>query len=162
MEETEHKVDKSEWPRGPWDHEPDKVIWKHDGFDCMIVRNSLGNLCGYVGVKEGHPWFGKDYNDVDAEVHGGLTYSDYCAGHICHPDDESGGKTFWLGFDCAHLGDLVPGLRSYMDSPRGFGPYGQDDYKDIRYVSSETEGLARQAKEAMPKKRRYVDLSGGE
>lgn len=134
---TEHKVDRANWPKGEWDGEPDKLLWKHKGFDCMIVRNQMGALCGYVGVQEGHPWFGQDYSDVNADAHGGLTYGDYCQGHICHPGPE---KTYWLGFDCAHSGDIVPGMMKYgLD-------YG--DYRNLNYVKHEVNRLAEQADEA--------------
>ena len=38
----------------------------------------LGSWCGYVGVRGNHPAAGKDYDDLDVLVHGGLTYADYC------------------------------------------------------------------------------------
>lgn len=146
---TEHKVDRTGWLKGQWDNEPDKLLWKHEGFDCMIVRNSLGNLCGYVGVTESHPWFGKDYSDVDADAHGGLTYADYCQGHVCHPGPE---KTYWLGFDCAHSGDLVPGMEKYGDRPPSLAGTGQGSYgtyKDVSFVKTVVNRLAEQASEAV-------------
>lgn len=63
--------------------------WVHDGVECAIA-NGAGWVNGYVRVPEGHPWHGKDYDDIPADVHGGLTYS--------------GGD--WIGFDTAHLGDV--------------------------------------------------------
>lgn len=75
-------VDKSEWRRGAWDAEPDKVQWidAATGLDCLMVRaGHLGYWCGYVGVPEGHAAFEKDYGYVDVRVHGGLTFSDRCA-----------------------------------------------------------------------------------
>jgi hypothetical protein len=74
-------VDKSEWPRGDWDHEPDKAQWIDEatGLDCLIVRNRSGALCGYVGVDASHPLHRQDYDKVDVEVHGGLTFADRCA-----------------------------------------------------------------------------------
>lgn len=73
-------IDKAAWGRGPWDTEPDKAQWVDaaTGLDCLIVRNRMGTLCGYVGVPETHPWFKTSYNDVDVDVHGGLTFSDQC------------------------------------------------------------------------------------
>lgn len=55
---------KSYWGPGPWANEPDKLNWidPETGLDCMIVRNRAGNLCGYVGVPESHPWFGVGYS----------------------------------------------------------------------------------------------------
>lgn len=66
---------------GPWNNEPDKAQWVDDatGLDCLIVRNHGGALCGYVGVPEGHPAYGKDYDTVDVLVHGGLTFASLCA-----------------------------------------------------------------------------------
>lgn len=34
----------------------------------------MGHLCGYIGVPKGHPWYGKDHDMIEANVHGGLTY----------------------------------------------------------------------------------------
>lgn len=58
---------------------PELVLGKGDhlGFEWVIVHNDMGFRCGYVRVKPGHPWHGKDYNDIedDIDVHGGLTYA---------------------------------------------------------------------------------------
>jgi hypothetical protein len=53
-------IDKTLWPRGEWDDEPDKMQWQDEatGLPCLIVRGPVGALCGYVGVPEGHPCFG--------------------------------------------------------------------------------------------------------
>lgn len=67
--------DKASWPSGPWQDEPDKLQWQDEatGLACLVVRGPMGALCGYVGVPESHPWFGKDYSDcllADAKPHG--------------------------------------------------------------------------------------------
>ena len=57
METIEYRtMDKSVWGPGPWQNEPDKRQWQDEatGLPCLIVRNSMGALCGYVGVSEGH------------------------------------------------------------------------------------------------------------
>lgn len=57
MQTREWKTkDKSEWPRGQWDDEPDKMQWLDEatGRPCLIVRNSFGGLCGYMGVDKSH------------------------------------------------------------------------------------------------------------
>jgi hypothetical protein len=125
-ERTWTRDDKSHLLPGPWQHEPDKVQWvdADSGLDCLAVRNTLGNWCGYVGIPRDHPWAGAaSYDDVSAAVHGGLTFGPHpCTAYdpkrwrdagafeasaICHvpfagrPDD-----VLWLGFDCAHAGDL--------------------------------------------------------
>lgn len=136
-EATEYKVNRANFHRGEWDGEPDRVEWRSPtGFPCLIVRNNMGALCGYVGLPPGHPQHGADYNNVDGvDVHGGLTYSDRCSGHICHvaqPGEPD--AVWWLGFDCAHLFDVWP-------------LYGDDheaEYRNIAYVTAEVERLAAQ------------------
>lgn len=145
----DHKIDRTGWPAGPWDGEPDREEWRHRGMPCLIVRNGLGALCGYVGVPPGHPWHGKGYDDVDAHAHGGLTFSGPCHpdSPICHvpqagePDD-----VWWQGFDCCHLGDRTPEMEKMLALPnwpqhRGF----HETYRDVGYVRACVEQLADQA-----------------
>lgn len=150
--QTWNFVDKSEWKsRGEWDDEPDKAHWvdAHTGLDCLIHRGPSGALCGYVGVPESHPLFGKDYDDADVSVHGGLTFSDRCHGDengrgICHPTNKAANETvWWLGFDCAHAGDFCPSYQEYR-----FGCY--DTYKNFNYTKHEVESLARQLASPQP------------
>jgi hypothetical protein len=107
-----------------WDDEPNYAFFDHNGFRCHVRRNMhLLNLCGYVNVLPGHPWYGKDYNDIEANVHGGLTYS-------------AKGEFGWtVGFDCGHFGDYVPGLTGWNSGT----------YRDINYVIVECKRLADQA-----------------
>ena len=117
---------KQELPPGPWMDEPDKAQWIHpaSGLDCLIVRGPVGSLCGYVGVPALHPWrLRKGYNDVACSVHGGLTFDGECQPYtdtedftvsICHvPEAGRTDDVHWYGFDCAHLGDLSPGMLRY-------------------------------------------------
>jgi hypothetical protein len=137
-------VKKDSWPAGPWQSEPDKIQWtdKETNLPCLIVRNGYGALCGYVGVTKNHPAFGKDYDSVDVSVHGGLTYSAFCqkgpeSETICHiPEPGEPDQVWWLGFDCAHSGDLSPAWES--------GLYGT--YKPRQYVENEIADLAKQLK----------------
>jgi hypothetical protein len=140
--------------RGPWTDEPDKAQWVDEatGLDCLIVRNRLGALCGYVGVPPEHPAHGKDYYDMpDIEVHGGLTYADRCQEGaeehgICHvPEPGRPADVWWFGFDCGHCWDLVPGIADALGSI-GRSPYRGDRevYRDFTYVQAEVAQLARQ------------------
>jgi hypothetical protein len=127
---------------GKWGQEPDKLEWTDyiTGLECLIVRNPMGALCGYVGVPIGHPWYGLGYSsdwcpqdcperysygdgemsscythspESQTRVHGGLTFSGGCqeGGKICHtPADGVDDTVHWFGFDCAHAGDYVPGM----------------------------------------------------
>lgn len=115
------------------------------GFPCILRMVPMGTWCGYVGVPKGHPWFGQGY-DLDVNVHGGVTYGAACNEElgVCHPDDGDD-ERWWIGFDCAHAGDIVPG----MEEPRWPEIFGiEQTYKDIDYVRKETISLAQQAAEA--------------
>ena len=141
-------------PNGPWNVEPTKVQWVDAATDlpCLVVRNQLGNLCGYAGVTKDHPLFQKFYDDVDHErvsVHGGLTYSDLCrpakseAQGVCHiAEPGSDDRVWWFGFDCAHCGDMVPYQRSWHSMFDRTPEW--ETYKDMGYVASEVTRLAEQ------------------
>lgn len=142
------QVDRAGWPAGEWDNEPDKLSWTDEetGYPCLIVRNPLGALCGYVGVNPDHPFHECDYDDVDVDVHGGLTYADHCqdgapeAEGICHvPKPGDTDAVWWFGFDCAHAGDTAPYMLKY---PALRTPY--ETYRDVAYVSGEVWRLAKQ------------------
>ncbi len=60
-----------------------------------LMETGWGN--GYVALPEGHKFYGTPYDDVDVEIHGGLTYGE---------TEEIDGKDYWvLGFDCCHYRD---------------------------------------------------------
>ena len=155
----EHKTwtttDKASWGPGPWQDEPDKEQYADEatGLPCLVKRGPHGGqLCGYVGVAEGHPWFGKDYPDVDADVHGGLTYAGLCQEGpedktICHiPGPGEPDRVWWLGFDCGHAWDVMPAMQA-RERERGWAPIHMPDssYKAVAYVKAECTSLARQA-----------------
>lgn len=84
---------------------PDLVLEEGEflGFQYTITHNGNGYRCGYVRVPIGHPWHSKEYNDVDADVHGGLTFFE-----ADMPCNKVGDDTdWWVGFDCAHAGDAL-------------------------------------------------------
>jgi hypothetical protein len=84
--------------------------------DCAIIRHShLGHLCGYVKMPKGYELSEDDLYSL--EVHGGITYD----------------KNNWIGFDCAHSGDLAPA------SKESYGVY-----RNFAYVKAETQRLAEQ------------------
>lgn len=101
----------------------------------VTAHETLGHHCGYVAVPEGHPLFGKHYDHAgDIEVHGGLTYS---GGEGKYPVEAGG--VWWFGYDCAHLGDLIPG--AVYTSP-------EDTFKDLKFNECECESLAEQLAKA--------------
>jgi len=144
-----HSISKEGWGEGPWQEEPDKIQWEDPltQLPCLIVRSDLlGSLCGYVGIPEGHPWFGLASKHIDANVHGGVTYSGLCdheteaAGSICHMADD-GIKRWWVGFDCAHWDDVRPAM--YARTRIYFMPE-ESTYKTVAYVKHECANLASQ------------------
>lgn len=150
--------DKARWGDGPWVTEPDKVQWidAATGLDCLAVRHDrFGHWCGYVGVAEGHPAFELHYDQAaellpeDGGVHGGLTYSDFCAENdkeqgICHVAlDGRPERIWWLGFDCCHYLDLSPGLEAMTPKNALFRELQGYQYRDLAYVKAECASLAR-------------------
>jgi hypothetical protein len=97
-------TDRTGWPAGPWDTEPDAVMWLAKApphYPCQISRCFNGAFGGYVAIPPGHPAHGLPLDELwrDFDVHRGLTFSNEAvAGH-------------WvLGFDCGHGAcDYSPG-----------------------------------------------------
>ena len=152
-ETTATFADRSTWPSGPWDDEPDRVDWTDDmtGYPCFVKRGPMGAWCGYVGVPPGHRYHGADYDDVPyGEVHHGLSYSAPCddrdgesAERICHvPTPGEPEDVWWFGFDCGHYNDVIPGMLSTME--RIGGVWGADArYRTVEFARAHTTHLAR-------------------
>lgn len=145
---------KHTWGEGPWQQEPDFARLEHAGFPGILLRQeSSGHWCGYVGVPPGHPWHGKDDSTVYEEgvpepvCHGGITYGRPCAGSVCHvPKPGEPENVWWLGFDCAHGGDLSPGHAKWRRE-NGFDRWHDEDvYRDQTYVTAQVKRLAEQAR----------------
>lgn len=122
-------------PDGPWTSEPDSKEWEAHGFRCVLRRGPGNHWCGYVGIPNGHPAFDMPYRDdlfCGVDVHGGLTFGSLHPRHL--PDD----GLYWVGFDCAHYGDLSPDYAKYFSS------LADGEYRDINYAIAETERLAQQ------------------
>lgn len=139
-------VDKRAWEPGPWHAEPDKMQWQdaQTGLTCLAVRGPMGAWCGYVGVPESHPWHGLGYGAVPDMGHGGLTFADECmkeAGvrDICHIGTD---RPWWLGFDCAHAGDLCPAMETTLrEGRRTYGAF-RGVYRDLGYVQAQCAAMA--------------------
>lgn len=83
--------------------------WEHGGFQCRALQGPASKN-GYVAIPAGHPWHGKHYDDIAADVHGGLTFAAYGGEDSPWPDE----KLWWIGFDTAHydsghwsIGDII-------------------------------------------------------
>jgi hypothetical protein len=117
------------WADGPWDEEPDLIRWKHEptGYELMMWRNHMGAWCGYVGLPPEHPLHGLHYGTPEflerLESHHGLTFSDTfeeVKDRLELPDELR--KLWWLGFDCAHFGDVMPAMEAFTDAWRVTSP----------------------------------------
>ncbi len=151
LQEYFNLVDKSSWPRGQWDEEPDRVNLLINGFYCQIERHRMhGSLNGYVGVPPGHPVYGIRFEDLYKEyptidVHGGLTFSQHAReesllGYLPNVPYETGpGLTWWIGFDCAHYMDFAPGMGYILTAITGSAGI----YKNIEFVTNELTSLTK-------------------
>lgn len=118
-----------------WEHEPDRLEFEYDGFQCLILRcPESKHLNGYVGLPKWHPYYGRNYDDMDVDVHGGLTFS----------QEGDGGNwasgSWWIGFDCAHYGDLIPQWLLMI----GRKARADETYRNIEYVKGELMCLVKQ------------------
>lgn len=77
--------------------------WESQGLKCAVTQghHEWGNLCAYVRVPSSHPAYKKQYDDLDIQVHGGLTFSEI---EPCAHED---GQGWWFGIDFAHCYDLM-------------------------------------------------------
>jgi len=141
VDKEQRLYDKSTWPPGPWIDEPDRIAWRDEETDLNVIvkRQPTKAWCGYVAIPKGHP-MREGLNLDDIEVHGGITYGAECDGDpangVCHVAANGDDDVLWVGFDCAHYGDLVPGL---IDD---------GEYRTVDYVVAETLSLARQVRAA--------------
>lgn len=162
MQKIESRIaDKSAWGDGPWQDEPDFVLWQDEatGLPCMIMRADFGgHLCGYVGLTAEHPYYQQDPFEVrlGLAAHGGINYSRQLAlSQLMNvepvPDDTT--VYWWLGFDCGHAWDFCPARRSLMieqgmpaetvDAMSIF-ERGSTIYRPLDYVFMEVTHLAAQ------------------
>jgi hypothetical protein len=80
----------------------------------------MGHRCGYIAIPKGHELYGKDYDEIDISIHGGLTYGEYSENGYPVETEE---QVYWIGFDCAHCGDAKD-----LDLIKSFG----EDRKEIK------------------------------
>lgn len=100
-----------------------------NGIDWAVVENAhFGTFNGYARVPDGHPWAGLGYDDIDVNVHGGLTFA------------EDG----WIGFDTMHFGDAwnIPELPGPFKGHEGAHHWTPEE------VEAEAKDLARQVADA--------------
>ena len=100
--------------------------FEYKGFPCVVLFQPMGFRCGYVGLPKGNKYYDRDYDGIDVNCHGGLTYA---RAYLALQTDND---TWWIGFDCAHCFD-------YYDIAKLKEYYGEDKAKEIeelfRYLS---------------------------
>lgn len=130
--------------------EPSFLDFTYKGYACRIIRSlSLMSLLGYVAIEKNHVFYNVGYDDINIDVHGGLTYAsnkqpptvvkdtmtnklDY----ITMPHHNKPKNAWWVGFDCSHYGDIIPAHPLLSN--------GQDTYKGIEFVKNEIKGMVNQ------------------
>jgi hypothetical protein len=114
------------------------------GLRAVVAIHPMGHRCGYVAVPPEHKLHGEDYDNVEVDVHGGLTYSG--SDRSEYPVAAAG--MFWFGYDCAHLGDARdPDLMD--DEHRKYANIlslrlGDDVIRSLDFCIDECESLAKQ------------------
>lgn len=133
---------KESWGDGPWQTEPDFELFEYRDHKCMVRRGSFGALNGYVEVKPDHAFYKQDYDDIDVDVHMGITY----AGNILDCLD-----IFFIGFDCAHCYDYAPVLavtHKNICIPNSrecsLPMHKEENYKTIDFVIAECKSVVDQ------------------
>ncbi len=102
----------------------------YKGYEFYIMN--LGTFpTAYVNVRENYLLNKKDYDEINIDVHGGLTYSEK---YLCVDDDVVNG--WFIGWDYAHCDDYI-GLE--MVTPEEFRTDGkkwttEEIYEDVKNV----------------------------
>lgn len=84
------------------------------------IISQVTTACGYVEIPADHPVHGMDYDqveefyDYELPAHGGLTFASEVE------------NAYWIGFDCAHSGDICPSYTPFN--------WAGDTYKTMDYV----------------------------
>jgi hypothetical protein len=137
---TTPAIDKSKWPDGPWQTEPDSLEFEHAGYACQMVRNpQIGAWWAWVLLDPSHPLDGKGVRELpeELEVHGGVNV----AARL------SDGR-WMLSFDCAHLFDLCPAMLAY-EIEHDLKPLASvyETYRTFAYAKHNLKRLAEQLRE---------------
>ena len=89
------------------------------GLISVQYNDNFGWGMGYVLLPPNHPFYGINYNDINIDVHGGLTYSNYfdstrflkwtnnrkVVGDITLDNFKKFNNYWMIGFDTNHYGD---------------------------------------------------------
>jgi hypothetical protein len=106
------------------------------GYEAEVIATKMGHRCGYVTVPKDHPHYGRRYDDINVDVHGGLTYANE--------------GTF--GFDCAHWNDARDKSIMSDEYKKIYSMWPslhdvESTIKTLEFCIAECESLAKQLKE---------------
>lgn len=136
---------------GEWIDEPDLYEFEYKGIKCSVLRVCKrepfftqetyfgGHLVGYIFLPENHQWYGKNYDDIPIECHGGISYA------------EKTEEGYQVGFDCGHLNDIIPSMieirKRFNLIPEGLEkhPVFNLTYKNMAFCIRECKSMAKQA-----------------
>ena len=114
----------------------------------IVVMFVNTHRCGYVGLPKGNKYVGYDYDDIDVDVHGGLTFAE----NSHNVDFALNDFPYYIGFDCAHSGDAedLETMKKYGDitKERIGWSFGNGTPKSKDYVLKELYKLVNQLKES--------------
>mgnify|MGYP000897041619 CR=1 FL=1 len=85
--------------------------WMDENVRVIIVRGPV-SVVVYLGIPIDHTFVRKDYNNIELDCHGGLTFSNEGDG-INRPEG-----LWWYGWDYAHAGDKAFYEESFRISNR--------------------------------------------
>lgn len=144
---------------GEWVEEVDEVFFTYNEIECKILRIVVkepynptavfgGHLCGYCKVPEVHPYYKKEWDEVDIDAHGGLT------------DFQLKDDGYWIGFDCAHCFDITPSMQKFYievieELKTKFhhvknSPILNRQYRNISYCVEQCKSIVEQLLESIP------------
>ncbi|MBO9427891.1 hypothetical protein [Sulfitobacter sp. R18_1] len=130
-----------------WKTEPDHIEFEASGLQALVLRaGGLGHLTGYVGVPKNHVLFGLDMGDIPSEIpaHKGWTYAS-----DLNPATGKADGNWWIRFDCAHAGDLIPAMANFDTTMATAFARERAVYRNVDYVRKTVEQAADAVKNYM-------------
>lgn len=116
--------------------EPDYDYFKYktnEGFSALIILGNIGTLSGYVKIPEYHPYYKKNYPDVDIYFDRKLKPSNFeHAEFLKTPED------WYLGFYYSSEWD------HFWPNEKSKNSYLSKKYRDIQYMKDGIASLSQQ------------------
>lgn len=138
-------------PNPLWDNEPATHEFEEAGYKCSMTRGGGFAWCGYLEVPYNHPWHPHawitEWESIGPRVHGGVTLGDFTRKFLTKNEDlDPATKPHTFGFDCAHLGDVMPEMTIKSNA---LMLESTSVYRDMAFVIKELKAAANEAAKAM-------------